>query len=231
MSGYAAKTNAQNAAAHPGMRTDVIAKAMDHHRGIDPFEAAAADHVFLAGMPLLRWGPLEEDATGHRRGGVQHGSSRQESSNARCGDDVMPARVPNLRQGIVFRQDGHSGMPFRVEICTLPGSFKRGLHAVDPAARGEAMLFNDVREHRHGTMFFERRFRVSVQVRDDVRGLLPQGLSPRGRRIPELRLAWVVLSLFFRWCCGRHALGDALLHRFQIRCRWIVALIHALNQS
>ena len=213
------------------MRANVIAKAMDHHRGIHAVEAATADHVFLAGMTFLRWGPLEEDAAGHGRGVVQHGSSRQESSNARRGNDVMPARVPDLGQGIVLRQDGHGGMPFRVEICTLPGSFERGLHAVDPAARGEAMLFNEVREHRHGTMFFEGRFRVSVQVRDDVRGLLPQGLSPRGRRVPELRLAWVVFFLFFRWCCRRHALGDALLHRFQIRCRWIVALVHALNQS
>ena len=212
------------------MRPDVIAKSVNHDCSIHAVQAAAANHVFLAGMPLLRWGSLQEDTA--RQGDVDKRSGRRkESRHARRGDDVVTARVTNLRQRVILRQDGHSGVTLRVKALALPRSFEGGLHAIDPAARRETVFFDDVRQHRHGTMLFEGGLRVGMQVRHDVRGGFPQPLRQCRRGVPRLLLAGVILLCMSGRGGGRHALGDVPLHRLQICRRGSVGLSHTSTQS
>lgn len=142
---------------------------MDHHRAIDAVKGAAANHVFLPRMALFGWGPQHDDAPrGHRHHPLQRRSEREERTHARGRNDVVAARMTDARQGVVLGEDSDGGVLTFVEIETLPGRFKGGLHAVGTTRDSEAAFFDNVREQGGAAVFLEGGLRMCVKIRHDV---------------------------------------------------------------
>src|SRR5699024_12803217 len=95
---YPMETHRGGTTPHPRVRSDVIAKAVDHYRVIDAFQAAAADHVLLAGMAFfsrcaLYNNPALITLRGLRR---KHLRRCQVCTHARCGNYIVSARMTNV---------------------------------------------------------------------------------------------------------------------------------------
>src|SRR5699024_6782723 len=119
------------ASSHPDVFGDVVGEGVDHDGGVDALEGTAGDHVFLAGVALFGGGTeqheasLEAEAVGGGAFGVgKHGRRGEERADTRGGDDVVPARVPDLGQRIVFGEDGDGGMTRRVIPLGAPTLFQ-----------------------------------------------------------------------------------------------------------
>ena len=93
------------------------ARGMDHHRCVDVVERSRVGELDLAAPTLLRGRAEDDDAAadlvGHRGGG-------DPGTDARAGDDVVPACVTDAGQRVVLAQHGDRG-PRRAGPCLKGG--------------------------------------------------------------------------------------------------------------
>ena len=97
-----------------------------HHGGVDAGEGAAFEHEHLAPAALLGRGAEHADGEPELIG---HRSQRQSGPDRRSGDDVVPAGVPDIGQGVVFRAYGddeipvaRAGLERRRQLVRRPGA-------------------------------------------------------------------------------------------------------------
>ena len=100
-----------------------------HHGRVDAREGATLEHQHLAAPALL--GRRAEHAHAEPEV-VRHGGQRQPGPDSRGGNDVVPARVPDVGQRVILGAHGHDQLS-----VTTPG-LECGRQVVDALAHGEA---------------------------------------------------------------------------------------------
>jgi hypothetical protein len=87
------------------VRQQIAIEGVEHHRGVDALEHARFEQLDLAAAALLRGGAdqVSTRVAGDLRA---HAGEREERADGARGDEVVPARVPDLGQRVVLREDG-----------------------------------------------------------------------------------------------------------------------------
>ncbi len=93
----------QQPAPQPDLIRQVITIGVDHDGGVDAVERSVAGQQLLAGVPLLRGCPEEDDCAVQP---VPDPGERQESTHPGGGDDVVAAGMPDPREGVVLAEHG-----------------------------------------------------------------------------------------------------------------------------
>jgi hypothetical protein len=140
-----------------------------HQRGVDAVEGALSRHQLLAAAVLLGGGAQQAHPT---RQVVRHRRQGQPGADARGCDQVVPAGVAHLRQGVVLRQQGHAGAAVGAE---LRGECR--LEAMGPGFDPEARLAECRHEQRCRLVLFEGQLGVRVNGAGDSQQLVAHAID------------------------------------------------------
>ncbi len=140
---------------------EVGARGVDHEGGVDTVEGPGGGEVDLAATALLGRRAEHGEAPAQLLGDRGRGEPRPEPGRA---DDVVAARVPDLRQGVVLAQHGH----VRAVGVGPGGGRERGVEPVDVALDLQPALVEHRREGVVGVVLGVPDLGVGVQVVGDL---------------------------------------------------------------
>ncbi len=179
------------------MGENVAIERVEHHRSVDAGEHPRLKERDFSATALLRRGAHKLDGPGD---GMTLPPEREEGAEGTRGDEVVPAGMANLREGVVLGEDGDPGTN-----TVADASPERGGETTDPALHGDALTLDGFREPRSGAVLFEAELRVRVDPRRDV--------AQRGRERVDVARNAVEIE-------GRHTQASILQsHGLARRCR------------
>ncbi len=132
---------------------------MGHQHQVHIGEQTLLDHLHLAAVyqHLLGRGSHDADFAPESLQGI---GQSQPCGHGHQGDEVVPASVPQLGQGVVLGQKGQMG-PSPAEV---PGGREGRLHAARVAGHAEAEAFQYFGQLGRGPGFFKAQFGVAVDI-------------------------------------------------------------------
>ena len=140
-----------------GVREHVAVERVEHHRGIDALERARFEQADLAASVFFGGRPEELDRALEVRGVPRE---REERTDGRPGDEVVPAGVTDLGQGVVFGKEGDPRSPARAHP-----SAERRLHPTERAFDLDfCHVFDELRDPAAGLLFLEAELRMLVNA-------------------------------------------------------------------
>ena len=140
-----------------GVREHVAVERVKHHGRVDTLEGARLEETDLAAARLFRGRAEELDRSVNRR---RVPREREERAHGGSGDQVVPARVPELRQGVVFREQRHPRS--RARTHARP---QRRFHSPERAFdRHRRDLFDELGDPAAGLPLFEAELGVLVDA-------------------------------------------------------------------
>jgi FAD:protein FMN transferase len=139
------------------VREHVAVERMEHHRGVDAFERARLEQADLAASVFLGRCPEELDRALDVRGVPRE---REERTDRRPGDEVVPAGMTDLGQRVVLGKQGDPGSPSRAHA----GAEGR-LHSAERAFdRDFCHVFDELRDPAARLLFLEAELRMLVDA-------------------------------------------------------------------
>jgi hypothetical protein len=152
-----------------GHAHQVDARRVHHQRGVDAVEGALSRHELLAAAVLLG-GRAQHPHPAPQL--VRHRRQGQPRADARGRDQVVPAGVAHLRQGVVLGQQRHTGAAVGAE---LRGECR--LEAVDTGFDLEARPAERRREQRCRLVLLEGQLGIGVNGAGDPQQLVAHAVD------------------------------------------------------